>query len=1098
MTEPYVVTRLVDCNRINSPQYNATTNGDNNAEWINNIGDGLILEPGDEVSVQNSFISELACGNEDVIETTGGIIGQQVVNYTELTYPSTDGPFPLLSNSLPNLYYSRTCQNIDETITLKDNELNLVVSYYKNANGEQYIHLPRRFGEETGAAGNEWWRANYYRNADSFANGRPYLNPENFLVCSDDYKYGMTPIYGVTAKIDGETGGAGAIGYSWAASVNGDGILPASNRGGIDKKMLHTNKNDRYTIFMMSRTYWNSNGVDFGTKFPAAGQRDIALEDYIQYKEKKTYNVTSGFNSPANIGTQLTSQLNNTNEPVIKKYKFGEITADEQNYFNEEISLSVESDTYRLFDAANWHSFNKTNYTSYMIDDGVGADAILYYNSYATIGVKRPDLFLAFRELQKASVVSPNIFDPFTDSWYQVTGYISLHFLTPGYFSPEDLNSTQNDEIDYPFSQEKELLLTTNIPWNNTNLDAINKVFNIQRNYPELFNDFYKQGISAGSTLDDGNFRFIHMDMEFNMATGILGNDKYENTGGEQPSMPLFVYCNDSRRNTFTHGTEPTDDGLCYGWAYQYVDKNTGVPYISFALKNTFFGGSGVPTNYNRSQIYGAVPADWGPGALPTPKNRKIGFDWHFNAYGTSCILPYTGKMRTEVDNRWFGVTYTWNGLVAGTPDSTWAMPTDVSWTFRHIYIGSMNPLINFDSDTSRFQISQLHTSEVDGDEYGTGAPSDTHVSFRTGWTGEIVPPTSATTTQVTKVYKINKRIKPYLYTPDMMPYFTEIPYPTNSGSLSGGSLANTSNADGYYQVPGTLTGHSNSSTNDKNFRYMSNAFNYNVPNYNISKWVVFDSECGIFIEDFCVSEDTTPDSLIGIMGYDWDQLNMTETTTKTGNNQTQLSKITENTIKPITTNALITPQDVKNFNQNQWGIIEYDNPSQPIPMTINQFNADGYAGGESATAPYQGQNKPVLCPEIKVTQVSAVFPANKLARKMTSPYYLIETNLISDAFYNGNQSGNPAQIIAVVNRENGFGDYYFAQSSNVNFTITKRTPISSIVTRILNPKLELARLDSDSAIIYKIQRNMKNNLDIVDTILNKKQKEDLLGMPKI
>ena len=70
-------------------------------------------------------------------------------------------------------------------------------------------------------------------------------------------------------------------------------------------------------------------------------------------------------------------------------------------------------------------------------------------------------------------------------------------------------------------------------------------------------------------------------------------------------------------------------------------------------------------------------------------------------------------------------------------------------------------------------------------------------------------------------------------------------------------------------------------------------------------------------------------------------------------------------------------------------------------------------------------------------------------------------------------QTGQALPIVGVVNKENGFGDYYFQQFPDGEaFTITKPTTITSITTSIHDPDMSFARVDEGSAIIYRIKKN--------------------------
>ena len=75
-----------------------------------------------------------------------------------------------------------------------------------------------------------------------------------------------------------------------------------------------------------------------------------------------------------------------------------------------------------------------------------------------------------------------------------------------------------------------------------------------------------------------------------------------------------------------------------------------------------------------------------------------------------------------------------------------------------------------------------------------------------------------------------------------------------------------------------------------------------------------------------------------------------------------------------------------------------------------------------------------------------------------------------------------------VVNKENGFGDYYFETTTQMAFTITKPTVVSSITTSIHNPDMSLARLENDSAVIYKVKKTNSGNYNIAGELIKKGQ----------
>tara|TARA_R110000796_G_scaffold130376_4_gene246012 strand:+ start:2434 stop:5940 length:3507 start_codon:yes stop_codon:yes gene_type:complete len=1159
----YVNTRLIDCNRLNSAEHRQGNK--DKSIWTSKVGSGIKLDVGDKVSVHSSFISELGCGNNDVIETTGQVLGKRKFNYTEYNYPDPY-KYPLNSftnqNTLPNGYTSRDAKNQDIEIEVKDNDFNIVVSYYKNTNGEQHIHLPRRFDKfkytrEGGRGANEYWRANEYRNEDSYNNGNITDIPSIESRVDKDWMYTRTPTYGVVAQPEGYPANNLAEIYSVGAP-DWNNYTPGAKDGtslkgdGKGKGYIRATDNSRYTIYVMDKSFWSPSAVNI-EEFPLqtnsedsglTGERDIALVNYIKYKELKSYSIKEGFNSPANIGTALTAELQNVKRLETKKIYMGVISteSDIRRYpsrptpdphaneyggpglYQPEVSLSIESDTYKLIDAACWYTLSKDNYDSwndatYPATAEQLRNSVLYYSAYSMIGVKRPDLFEAMRELNASNFDEFDQYDG--DDWFTFQGIQEVN--ADGSLQPVQ-TTIQSDDNTYPdqYPFDKTLLLRTDIPYTRDNMDRIKKIFDAQHKYPELFDYRFN-----GSVLPEGGSRFIHFDAATTTELP-LGYDGYEvyDQGSTAtiglPSEVIFVDCVEDLKNIYNEGNDHKN--LSYGFGCKYT-KNF-IDYIAFSCQS-------VPMT-NREIFLASSSTFINAGG------RKLGFDWHFNAYGTDCILPYTGITETDVDNRsltalynydqpWYNPTIIPNGtsvadsvnLIAhrcvnpgdvgsGLYDytATWgaqkANIIDFSWAIRHIYCGAIDPLINFDTDTSRFEISQLHTAESYGNQFLSGAPA----KVVSGWQGLLVPLSDNGTTASTKVYKINKQVQPFLYTPDIAPYFTEMELPNTKCGVQV-KAAQVDNPEGIFEAPYSTANPSpagvppntkrgfagvyqatTETTHPENFRYRGSSNLFTLTNTKIKLWNIFDSECGIYIEDFGTDSQWSDDSLLGIMGFEYNQM---DPTNKTGNSQTRLSKNTMDEIFPVTTNALITPLDTKILNQNMWGTPMPSNPSMPYSVMTNIY-ADTIPNTNPANDPYPyrgsmnyNESREIINNEIIGTQVSAVFRANLLPKKMTIPYYLICSNLINDKFYNGNTDGNTAPIMAVVNRENGFGDYYFGGSSDNEFTITIPTTISSITTSVLDPKMRPARLDEDSCIIYKITKQMNNNLNVLET-LNKQQ----------
>ena len=153
---PYSQTVLLDCNRRQSVEFSASNLAPtNNALFTNQISSGITLDIGDTVSIQSAHISQRGAGG-DIIEFSGNVLGQKNISYTETTsdihiglgiytFDPDLGPMGRMQTS-PTGFAMERSENITEEIQEKDNEANIVISYYKNANGENNIGLPRNFG----------------------------------------------------------------------------------------------------------------------------------------------------------------------------------------------------------------------------------------------------------------------------------------------------------------------------------------------------------------------------------------------------------------------------------------------------------------------------------------------------------------------------------------------------------------------------------------------------------------------------------------------------------------------------------------------------------------------------------------------------------------------------------------------------------------------------------------------------------------------------------------------------------------------------------------------------------------------------------------
>ena len=170
--------------------------------------------------------------------------------------------------------------------------------------------------------------------------------------------------------------------------------------------------------------------------------------------------------------------------------------------------------------------------------------------------------------------------------------------------------------------------------------------------------------------------------------------------------------------------------------------------------------------------------------------------------------------------------------------------------------------------------------------------------------------------------------------------------------------------------------------------------------------------------------------------------------------------------LSSFTTNANVESADMNKMRVNVFGAVLYTNQ---VPVQLSMVSAGGTP----------------IPPAITNTAVSSQINAQRLPRKMINPYFLIRSNIIGDTNYQGGADGGQVlPIVYIVNKENGFGDFYFQSSSQLEFTITEPRMLTEISTSIHNPDMTLASVDNTSAIIYKITKQVATNLNVAQQIL--------------
>ena len=859
--------------------------------------------------------------------------------------------------------------------------------------------------------------------------------------------------------------------------------------------------------------------------------------NWIKYKEIKNVKVEPGFKSPNDIADEVSRGFNKTGEVkeiYARTGQRGEAANTEPSKTklgasHQIVGLQKDGELFKGFYSTNHGHFNSNNCEYYFKKDAGAAgqypellsDNIRYMSAYHYIGVKRPELWETGRKfVETAASVGTGL----GNTWGEITEF-----------------SINSDRTAIEYAGRATAQICTSIKWEHRHL--LKDFVIAQGRYPELFDYAHSNIKKTGSAykddtnVDDRKFQmgntktgqrlagYIHYDIiphddsvyrengdpNGKKKSGYrrLGDDgynlqyntDYNDRGGgaeESPSgytmhvgppiqiqitatgqassrvghlpyydlssTPLWFWYDQTRAELDEGGNDLAEDdfNLCYGFMKKYNPKKEGdsaddTDYIAFTttriggLPDYFFQIGGNPQTTTMTNKVDA--------------GHYIGYDRHFNAYGTKTMMMYSGQLggdRPSVD----GIVPPIAGFEnsefeyaappgnANPVTSLTATTGNLEHTYQynlHQYIGANAPLLAFGGDKStdsdkRFNFQQLHTPEYIGNNYDAGADG-----------GDPV-----TADEANPVYKINKRLSGANFAPEMIPYQTDIATTVKSAKGVANNLQLT----------------------------------ISTSNFNLTQWTaIFDASSGIMFNSFGGVEGVRKywhKTLWGLLGFSYDQFNYKYTDDKDTNYKnrlnvnSRLNPDNQGQTPEIFTNASVKTSDISLYSVNMYG--------------ADLFTQGGISSGGNwhAGADLNGKlNKKVDTmainnPAISVDAVSVSLKADRQPTKMLRPYYLIKSNIVGDMKYIGaghsTDGGQQLPIIGVVNKENGFGDFYFQTDQKAVFTITSDTTLSEIKTSIHDPDMSSARVDKNSAVLYMVQKTNTNNLNIIPGLLQTNQ----------
>lgn len=846
---------LVDCNRKQSSQY---LGGNNNSKalFTCKLGEGIKVNQGDTISVHNSFISETG-SDDNAINFNDKILEKRSIVSTQITY------YDEINGCNDKIYgYARaSASNISEEIVNKNNETYITYNYYKNANGENSVMLPRRwcYGIEARPVQANWDLQ------DQVPTGR----------CFQQQVVAEIELPAITGQFLQQH----FVNDDYFYYQTGDSTL-APNENFFKLR----NDNSRFTIFTQTNTYYG-NQID-GTlpELVNASSDSPVNQEYIEYIEKLKINVEKGFSSPSAISEKITSQLTAQSQPQVNTFLSNAswITGGSFPLIQTDRPLNVElnSPTYHTFNAISEKTNNYDTFHAYQTDYN-SSQGLDYISSHQFIGVKRPELWKKGREFSEfarqrfnETAVGNNVQEVLTQS-HQILEYELDH-----------------GEFDMDAVGEYTDLIITMWLWegNDDLMKKWSEVFKEQYNYPELFEN--KNNIYAGYTPRETN-RFFHMNILGNAsrpsyAGGLttnqyLGWDYYDENASQVEylhTLPIFVDYDMLYENTKTNG-DSFQTGLNYGVFRRVRARGGTTDHIAFQCSNR--GGRmrldyalGLPPLLSAdittipNILFYKNNDDTNPrGTVSYFTN--IGWDTHFNAYGNAVMGLMDG---------WARDMYHEEALGDMLPTGYNASQVEASKYSQKIYLGANEPKLNYNTISQRFEFSDLHTAERVQNRYNAGGV----LTADAGKKESLVPEFS---TAGDKVYKINKRLEGTSYTPDVLPYTA------NNTEVTVGT--------------GTSAQH----------------YAVELLNPNLQGWTIYDQLSGIVIKDFGYTDKYWNEGIWGRLGFTYEQFNASRS--DVNDISTRVGNTNRFNLPYAFTNAEVSQIDTIDFNTNIFGAGMYN-----------------------------------------------------------------------------------------------------------------------------------------------------------------------------
>jgi len=782
----------------------------------------------------------------------------------------------------------------------------------------------------------------------------------------------------------------------------------------------------KFSLFVrLYATYFNaSGGFDGAASLTGSingnGSIDPAVDSYVPYRELKSITIPTGRRSADFISETFTNSLQNASN--LDGYDYWNIpnNPSTSNVYDLQgvFAGTYRTDTFKPFNCANGSNFSETKFEEVKkFDNNASPGDPNKQITQARLDWVNNYLFVAFKR--------PEFVETGRKTWLLDEAYLGLNYT--------HITHVSNDM--YYYSQDN-LTITFNWEYNDYNCYELSLWLKTQELYPEFWDfrnasgAYYSKNASNRMTSD--NCRFLHLDMlqAYESASKTLcsdrkefGSDMYYEPGEQAtvestiikyntPSQPLFFTYRKTDENTFYENPEYSTNNkkLSYG---AFLKGKDGKIMITTE-------GIGVPREYyNASEYFIGGEASAQEAQYNLDKYRRhIGYDPHFTAYGNAAIGIWTpGDLDDASTNTQVGINII---------DGEGAV---VNGSFAHnnvvidqTYLGSSNPKLTYDSVKDRFGFADFYTPEYLGNNGGAGDDKD----------GNPVRDGNAT------VYKINKRLTRQNFAPGLQKYET-----TKSSTLK--------------KIDGT-----------------SVTVKLQGPHKTIYPFSIMDCHSGIAIEKFGITNELWENSLMGILGFSYDNLQAPISLDNTF--QMRVNTYNQNKLNKVTTQAVVKAVDTLLYNQNLFGALMYK------PNVLTTVGVTGVHQTPGNT--YLSWANPIV-----IDSDSLTITGSNVPKSMLNPFFSIRSDLIDDTsvYFGSSDSGQRLPTMAVIQKNYNSGDYVYGGESSVQFTVTKPKVVTSITTSITDPNGTYSRVDDSSAIVYKIQKNRTYPVNLLQQLFGKK-----------